>query len=128
MASADGIASEYTGEQIDMHVGQCENCCRELAQMQNVDHLFKRQTRMEQAGDLWSVIDKRIGDSTASQIGWRPFALLATLLAAYKLLELLPARDPGFSFKLVPLVLVIALFALIKENPFKINTGLILEK
>ena len=41
---------------------------------------------------------------------------------------MLPARDPGMAFKLVPLVIVALLFVLIKENPFRINTELVLER
>jgi uncharacterized membrane protein len=41
---------------------------------------------------------------------------------------MLPARDLGLAFKLVPLVIVAFLFVLIKENPFRINTELVLER
>ena len=56
------------------------------------------------------------------------FALIGLLLVIYKLLEMLPARDPGMAIKLVPLVIVALLFVLIKENPFRINTELVLER
>ena len=64
----------------------------------------------------------------ASALGWQPFALIGLLLVIYKLLEMLPARDPGMAFKLVPLVIVALLFVLIRENPFRINTELVLER
>jgi hypothetical protein len=41
---------------------------------------------------------------------------------------MLPARDPGMTFKLVPLIIVALLFVFIKENPFRINTELVLER
>jgi hypothetical protein len=40
---------------------------------------------------------------------------------------MIPERDLGFAIKVVPLILVITLFAFLKENPFKINAELILE-
>lgn len=63
-----------------------------------------------------------------SALGWKPFALIGLLLVIYKLLEMLPARDPGMAFKLVPLVTVALLFVLIRENPFRIDIELVMEK
>jgi hypothetical protein len=85
-------------------------------------------TLAEQHVDLWPAIENRIAKRSNSVIGWRPFALIGLLLVIYKLLEMLPARDLGLAFKLVPLVIVAFLFVLIKENPFRINTELVLER
>jgi hypothetical protein len=52
---------------------------------------------------------------------------LGALLLGYRLLELLPDRDFSFLFKFVPVLLVIAAFGYLKENPFKINAELSLE-
>jgi hypothetical protein len=41
---------------------------------------------------------------------------------------MLPAQDLGLAFKFVPLVLIVVLFVFLKENPFKINGELILER
>jgi hypothetical protein len=40
---------------------------------------------------------------------------------------MVPDRDFGFLFKLLPVLLVIAAFSYLRENPFKINTELRLE-
>ena len=96
--------------------------------MQTADNLLKRQARREQQADLWTPIEKQIRSNSVSEISRKPFLLLGALLVAYKLLEMLPERDFGLAFKLVPLIIVVALFVFIKENPFKINTDLILEK
>jgi len=92
--------------------------------LQALDQVLARQTFSEPRVDLWPTIENRI----AKPLGWQPFALIGLLLVTYKLLEMLPARDPGIAFKLVPLVIVGLLFVLIKENPFKINTELVLER
>jgi hypothetical protein len=41
---------------------------------------------------------------------------------------MLPAREFNWSLKLMPIVLIAALFGALKENPFKINTELTLER
>ena len=132
MAAADGEAIELSQDQLAAHIAGCANCQHELNQMQVVDQVLTRQTLSEPRVNLWPAIEdrieNRIAEPTRSVVSWRPFALIGLLLVIYKLLELLPTRDLGMAFKLVPLVIVILLFVLIKENPFRINTELVLER
>jgi hypothetical protein len=53
--------------------------------------------------------------------------LLGVLLVGYRIVEMVPERDFGFMFKLVPLLFVIAAFRYLRENPFKIDSELRLE-
>lgn len=78
---------------------------------------------------MWLKIEKRITGKTVSEPVRKRyfFLLLGVILVAYKLLEMIPAGDFGFWFKLVPLIFVAALFYFFRENPFKINTELKLE-
>ena len=55
---------------------------------------------------------------------WAPIGL--TLLA-YKLIEQIPDRNLAMVYKLLPLLLVTAVFFYLKQNPFGINTELKLE-
>ena len=126
MAAADGEESGFSKQQLSAHVAVCANCQHELKQLQLLDQLFTGQTLSESRVDLWPAIEK--GISKRSALSWRPFALIGLLLVIYKLLEMLPARDPGMAFKLVPLVIVVLLFVFIRENPFRINTELVLER
>ena len=128
MAAADGEEPLFAKEQLATHVAACANCQHELKQLQALDHVLASQTLAELRVDLWPAIENRIAKRSSSVIGWRPFALIGLLLVIYKLLEMLPARDLGLAFKLVPLVIVALLFVLIKENPFRINTELVLER
>ena len=130
IAELDGEKSEISIEQASFHLTTCGNCRQEFEQMQNLDSLFKRQKRREQNAELWSAIENRIGakTETALQTIWKPFLLLGVFLVVYKLLETFSSLDFGWSFKLVPLIFVVALFAFLKENPFKINTELTLER
>ena len=128
MAVADGEEPGFSKDELVAHIGACANCQHELEQLQALDQLFAAQTVAEPRVDLWPAIENRIAKHSRSAIGWKPFALIGLLLVIYKLLEMLPAEDPGMAFKLVPLVIVILLFVLIRENPFRINTELVLER
>ncbi|MDQ6785835.1 MAG: hypothetical protein M3033_03315 [Acidobacteriota bacterium] len=130
MAVMDGEETLLSSEQTTAHLAQCKNCRQEFEQMQNFVDLLKKQKRGAQNADLWMSIEKRIGaqNEAASLIGWKTFLLLGAFLVAYKLLEMIPERDFGLFFKFVPLVFVVALFGFLKENPFKINTELGLER
>ena len=132
MAAADGEAMELSHEQLAAHIAGCANCQHELNQMQVVDQVLTCHTLSELRVNLWPAIETRIENRIAkpsrSGVSWQPFALIGLLLVIYKLLEMVPARDLGMAFKLVPLVIVVLLFILIKENPFRINTDLVLER
>ena len=125
MAAADGEEPGFSKDLLAAHVAGCANCHHELEQLQALDQMLAGHTLSEPRVDLWPAIENRI---TKRSIAWQPFALIGLLLVIYKLLEMLPARDPGMAIKLVPLVIVALLFVLIKENPFRINTELVLER
>ncbi len=127
MAAADGEVTEFSKE-ANLHFEQCEKCQNEFEQMQNLDQLFIRQERLEHNADLWPLIENRIDDAQGKRIGWLPFAIVAVLLVGYKLFEMLPERDPGLTFKLVPLAIVVILFVLIRENPFRVNSEFMFER
>jgi predicted anti-sigma-YlaC factor YlaD len=129
-ALLDGEKADLSAEQINAHLETCANCRREIAQMESTIIMLGRQARRAPDADLWSAVERRIGaePKAISAVKWQPFVLVGAFLVAYKLLEMIPERDFGWTLKIVPLVFAVALFGLIKENPFKINTGLILEK
>ena len=128
MAAIDGEEPGFSTEQLAAHIAACANCQHELKQLQALDHVLAGHTLSEPRVDVWPAIENRIARAAGSVLGWRPFALIGLLLVIYKLVEMLPARDPGMAFKLVPLLIVALLFVLIKENPFRINTELVLER
>lgn len=126
MSAADGEASQFSKNHLAAHIAGCVNCQHELKQMQVVDQVLSGHTLSESNVDLWPAIENRIAKRSA--LGWKPFALIGVLLVIYKLVEMLPAQRLGLAFKLVPLVIVVLLFVLIRENPFRINTELVLER
>jgi anti-sigma factor RsiW len=128
MAAADGEESGFSEEQLAAHIAACANCQHELKQLQVLNQVLTDQSLAEPSVNLWPAIETRIARPARSRRRWQPFALIGLLLVIHKLLEMLPASDPGMFFKLVPLVIAALLFVLIKENPFKINTELMLER
>lgn len=122
MAVFDGETTDFAPEQLNAHLANCENCRREIEQMQNTFALLKTQERRAQNANLWSATRAQI--EIEPQTNWKPLVFLGAFLVVYKLAEMLPETDFGFAFKIVPLVFVVALFAFLKENPFKINTEL----
>ena len=126
MAASDGEELPFATEQLSTQITGCANCQHEVEQLQALDQLFIGQTLSEARVDLWPAIEK--GIAKRPTLSWRPFALIGLLLVIYKLLEMLPERDPGMAFKFVPLVIVVLLFVFIRENPFRINTELVLER
>lgn len=128
MATADGEEPGFSKELLVAHVKGCANCQHELKQLQALDQMLNSHTVSEPRVDLWPAIENRIAKRAVSIPAWQPFALIGLLLVINKLVEMLPARDPGMVLKLLPLVIVALLFVLIKENPFRINTELALER
>jgi hypothetical protein len=126
MALRDREEPPFAKEHVDAHVAGCANCQHEPGQVEALDQVLASQTISEQRIDLWPAIENRIAKRPT--LGWKPFALIGSLLVIYKMLEMLPAQAPGLAFKLVPLVIVGLLFVLIKENPFRINTELVMER
>jgi hypothetical protein len=88
---------------------------------------FSQQERAQTRPDLWPAVEKQIGTASSRRDGWT-FALVATLLVGYKLVEWVPENAPGVAIRIVPFAIVLALFILIRENPFKINAELMMEK
>ena len=129
-ALIDGEKAELSDEQINAHLADCENCREQIGQMENTTALLKRQKRREQDADLWSAIEKQINaeSEAVSPFKWQPFVLAGVFLVIYKLLEVIPEQGPGWALRIVPFILIAVLFGFLKENPFKINSELILEK
>ena len=102
----------------------------ELEALGSLVKLLDSQKRRESDEDLWSTLEPRLLDQTQPQPAagnvrmWAPIGL--TLLV-YKLIEQIPDRNLAMVYKLLPLLLVTAVFFYLKQNPFKINTELKLE-
>lgn len=127
MAEADGEKAELSPEEIERHLSVCDDCRAELAQLEAVDSVLKSVSRADQSLDLWPAVSRGL-EPPAPRVGWKPFAVASVMLLAYKLIEMLPEKDPGMALKVAPLIVFAALILFLRENPFKINTELALEK
>ena len=124
----DGEQTEFSPEELNFHLARCQNCRQEIGRMQDTFNLLKNQQRLQPDADLWLAVENRISAKKSSPISLKPFILLGLFLVAYKLLETIPTLDFGLIYKIIPLVFVVSLFVFLKENPFKINTELSLER
>jgi len=127
MAAADGESAPLSASEIKAHLTACADCREEAVRRQRVDELFQPAVRRESTVDLWPAINTRLAQRSP-RMGWQGYAFVGVLLVGYKLFEMLPEADPGWAIKLVPLLIFGALLLVLRENPFKINTELILEK
>jgi len=127
MAEADGERADLSQEDLDLHLSACEKCRTEIARLHDIDAILQRSSRAEASVDLWPTLSGRL-DQPTRRITWQPFAIAVVLLLAFKLIEMIPQEDPGVLVKAAPLVIFGALMLLLRENPFKINSELVLEK
>ena len=126
-AESDGYEGTFEPAQLRDHLAQCSDCRREIEGLGELMHLLDSQTIRASTEQLWSGIDSRLKAHEPAVKASRDLRLLAPMgvvLLAYKLFEQLEARNTGVQMKLLPLLLILALFALLKENPFKINANL----
>lgn len=130
MASADGHPASIETTQIEAHLAVCGDCRGELEALGGLVKLLDSSKRRRSDEDLWSTLEPRLPDQTprhqeSGQLRmWVPIGLI---LLVYKLLEQIPDRHLALAYKLLPLLLVTAVFVYMKQNPFKINTELKLE-
>jgi hypothetical protein len=130
IAMADGYQPRLSADQIEAHLASCSGCRREVEQLRALSNLLDAQRRRQRTENVWKRVERCLPDAAPVQStseAWYPFMFLGVLLLGYRLVELIPDRDFGFSFKLVPVLLVIAAFSYLKENPFKVDTELRLE-
>jgi len=130
MAVADGYDSVLSPDRIKAHLAGCADCRREVEHLQALSSLLDKQERRPRTEIVWNRIEPRLpnappGQRTSAVLF--PFILLGLLLLGYRLVEMIPDRHFGLLFKLIPILLVIAAFGYLRENPFKINSQLTLE-
>jgi hypothetical protein len=136
MATMDGVRSPLPNEVIENHLASCSGCLAEVKELKELARVLAAQGRRQHGADVWPMISERIADladseplqaGKASGAAARAFVILGVMLISYKFAEMIPEADLGLLFKLVPVLLVLAVFGYLKENPFKLNASLRLE-
>jgi predicted anti-sigma-YlaC factor YlaD len=118
MAWDDGYPTKLSLVEIESHMKNCPACRREITELQMLSSLLSSQRRKRPSEKMWTAVERRLqrGPQTVQL-----FLLLGVLLVGFKLIELLPQHDMGQLFKLVPALFTAAIFAYLKQNPFKVN-------
>jgi len=130
MAREDGCVSDLSADQIEAHLAGCSDCRTEVRQLRALANLLDGQKRRPRTESVWEHVEQHLPDALPTRSGsrvWRAFVVLGLLLLGYRLVEMIPDRHFGILFKLVPILLVMAAFSYLRENPFKINSELTLE-
>lgn len=124
MALADGEQSPLDPDFIAAHVAGCEACRLELELLRGFDVQIAGKTRHEYPVDLWPALEPRLAPRSRQR---RVFLVLGVLLLAYKIAEFAPSREFGLAVQLVPILIALAAFRFLRENPFCITTELKIE-
>lgn len=130
MAADDGHPAEMETAQIKAHLADCVVCRSELEMLRGLGRLLDSQERRQSDEDLWRTLEPRLFDQTErlpADRNLRMWAPIGLILLSYKLVEQIPDGHLALVYKLLPLLLVTAVFVYLKQNPFKINTELKLE-
>lgn len=128
MATLDGREAGLSHEKIERHLADCARCREEVEQLRAINGRLAAQERREHIADVWPVVRAQINvheQRKTTSSTW--LLVLGSLLLGYWLLEMIPQLDLGMIFKVVPVLIAIAIFFYVKENPFKINAQLRLE-
>lgn len=121
MAEMDGEADAVPAEMVTSHLGACASCRDAIDQLQRLDSLLENTVRNALEADLWPGIMEQVTARIDRGTRLTPFLLIGVLMVIYKTLEFVPFHEFGMAFKLAPLVLIVAFFVFLKENPFRID-------
>ena len=130
MAAADGYPAKMDAAQIEAHLAVCGDCRSEFEALRGLVKLLDSQKRRQSDEDLWSALEPRLIDQAArlpANGNLRMWVPMGVILLSYKLIEQIPDGHLALVYKLLPLLLVTAVFVYLQQNPFKINTELKLE-
>jgi hypothetical protein len=130
MAIADGENPPIPAPDIKLHLASCARCRSEVAQLRALSQLLDGHRRRERTENVWGGIAEDLRPKTELQTTvdhWPWLMLLGLLVAGYRVAVSTSDWEPSFWLKLAPILLVIAVFGLLRENPFKVNPGLRVE-
>jgi len=127
MAIADGEKPLILMADIEFHLAQCDRCRSEVERVKSVIDLLNSQRRRERTESVWGRVAERLSRgerARAASDHWPWLLLLGLLLAGYRVVIVALDLEPGLWLKLAPALLAIAVFGLLRENPFKVNSEL----
>jgi anti-sigma factor RsiW len=127
MAIADGEKPLILAADIELHLAQCDRCRSEVARLKSVIDLLNGQRRRERTESVWDQVAERLSRrerarAASDRCPW--LLLLGLFLAGYRVVVAVLELEPGLWLNLAPALLAIAVFGLLRENPFKVNAEL----
>ena len=128
MALADGEESPLGPEEIEKHLRNCDHCWAEIESLRAINEMLSSQKRLRPEANIWPLVNERLGATAGSAppFSWRLLLLFGIPLFGYKFLLLILQTAPNLWSRLIPMILVIAVFSYLRTNPFKINCELTL--
>jgi len=125
MAALDGEAvPSATDQRSDarQHLESCSSCHAWLRDLEAMNNRFQQVSYPSAHVDLWTAVEGRLRESTATQQGMHRLWLIGALVVGWRALQLLidlpfPALHP-----VVPLAGALAALWLIACDPFAIET------
>jgi predicted anti-sigma-YlaC factor YlaD len=129
MAIADSEESSLGPKEIESHLLNCEACREGVEDLRATNQVLSSQARLRQQVSVWPMVRERIQTPTESTepFRWRVLLLFGIPLFGYKFVTLILDASPSLWSKLVPVLLMIAVFSYLRVNPFKINSELTLK-
>ena len=123
LALADGETSGVPREDVEQHLEGCPLCRGELAGLSAIEGMWRGTVRRRHRIDLWPGIERRLARR------WRrSVTALGVLLVSFRCLELFPDRQLGAWAQLVPIGAAVAVFVVLRLNPFQISTERLLSQ
>ena len=123
MASVDGERSQASPAAIEAHLTACEECREQIEQLRELNRIWQGQGRANYQVDVWPKIESRMGRSKGV---WLP--VLGVLLVVFKLATLVPDRHFSLWLQVMPILMAIAAFAALRQNPFEIHTEIVFQE
>ena len=123
MALADGEMPPVSRAAIETHLVTCDGCRRVIEELQELASTWDGQRRRDCYVDLWPAIQDRLGRPKRH---WLP--MLVVLLVIFKLADLVTDTSLALWVQVVPVLMASASFALLGQNPFRIQTDLALKE
>lgn len=148
MAIADGETPKIPLAEIKSHLDQCTVCRTEVEQLNGVTALLDGSRRSEMPVDVWAGLAASIGHANrADQVNqanranranraertpkasenWPWLLALGLLLAGFRIAGTVFEWKADLWFTLAPVLLAIAVFWLLRENPLRVNSELQLQ-
>jgi predicted anti-sigma-YlaC factor YlaD len=128
MALADGETASLNAEHVQMHLAECLECRRTVAELRTLNSALDAQSRRVEPVDFWPRIQSRLAAPAAETKSSSMAGMIAMLVMTLLLVRgmvLTTAHPLEWVVRLVALFFVLGWFFLLRENPFAVHPHLV---